>query len=274
MVNGFKGGDWNDLARVLSVRQKHAHSWVEALVGDDRRPAAPRLAHPRPHPGRGARRVGRQVGRLRRRASASVTDLVRYIWVFYVVGFNAERQEQLLYGPIRDARRPRPGGASRSMGESAHGGLAGWLFDFPDVASFFSVRGFVVLVRRSCRWRWRSSWRLASGCSARLPVGRGAVADDAALRRGWPSIGGWSQLLAEFGLDRPPAETQREFARRAAASSPAAASSDRARGRRPPARSSTPSIASGSATATRPADVLATWRPGSTPWRRASRQTS
>ena len=33
MVNGFKGGDWNDLVRIMSVRQKHAHSWVEALVG-------------------------------------------------------------------------------------------------------------------------------------------------------------------------------------------------------------------------------------------------
>src|SRR5258708_33494589 len=34
MVNGFKGGDWNDLSNVLTVRQKHAHSWVEALVGE------------------------------------------------------------------------------------------------------------------------------------------------------------------------------------------------------------------------------------------------
>src|SRR5207248_510942 len=25
MVNGFKGGDWNDFAGVLNVRQKHAH---------------------------------------------------------------------------------------------------------------------------------------------------------------------------------------------------------------------------------------------------------
>ena len=42
MVNGFKGGDWNDLAQVLYVRQKHAHSWVEAYLGDDaRRPPRP-----------------------------------------------------------------------------------------------------------------------------------------------------------------------------------------------------------------------------------------
>ena len=33
VVNGFKGGDWNELTETLNVRQKHAHSWVEAFVG-------------------------------------------------------------------------------------------------------------------------------------------------------------------------------------------------------------------------------------------------
>src|SRR5208282_4488659 len=33
IVNGFKGGDWNDLTQSMYVRQKHAHSWVEAYVG-------------------------------------------------------------------------------------------------------------------------------------------------------------------------------------------------------------------------------------------------
>ena len=35
VVNGFKGGDWNDLTQSMNVRQKHAHSWVEAYVGHD-----------------------------------------------------------------------------------------------------------------------------------------------------------------------------------------------------------------------------------------------
>ena len=35
MVNGFKGGDWNNLTQSMNVRQKHAHSWVEAYVGRD-----------------------------------------------------------------------------------------------------------------------------------------------------------------------------------------------------------------------------------------------
>ena len=36
IVNGFKGGDWNDLTETLNVRQKHAHSWVEAYAGHRR----------------------------------------------------------------------------------------------------------------------------------------------------------------------------------------------------------------------------------------------
>ena len=38
VVNGFKGGDWNDLTKDLNVRQKHAHSWVEAYVGHSKSP--------------------------------------------------------------------------------------------------------------------------------------------------------------------------------------------------------------------------------------------
>ena len=54
IVNGFKGGDWNELTQSMNVRQKHAHSWVEAYVGQDpqRQPA---LDHPGPHPGDGSR---------------------------------------------------------------------------------------------------------------------------------------------------------------------------------------------------------------------------
>ena len=42
VVNGFKGGDWNDLAQILYVRQKHAHSWVEVYLGEDPEPTPPR----------------------------------------------------------------------------------------------------------------------------------------------------------------------------------------------------------------------------------------
>ena len=55
VVNGFKGGDWNDLTQTMNVRQKHAHSWVEAYVGDESGPQA-HLDHARPDPLERARR--------------------------------------------------------------------------------------------------------------------------------------------------------------------------------------------------------------------------
>ena len=58
MVNGFKGGDWNELTQSMNVRQKHAHSWVEAYLGQDEK-NKPLMGHARPDPGPGARRIGR-----------------------------------------------------------------------------------------------------------------------------------------------------------------------------------------------------------------------
>ncbi len=34
LVNGFLRGEWNEVGEYLLVRQSHAHSWVEALMGD------------------------------------------------------------------------------------------------------------------------------------------------------------------------------------------------------------------------------------------------
>jgi len=32
VVNGYRGGDWNDVGDFLVIRKKHAHSWIEAWV--------------------------------------------------------------------------------------------------------------------------------------------------------------------------------------------------------------------------------------------------
>lgn len=34
-VNGFLGGEWNDLRKVITVRENRAHSWVEAYLGSE-----------------------------------------------------------------------------------------------------------------------------------------------------------------------------------------------------------------------------------------------
>ena len=98
VVNGFKGGDWNDLTQTMNVRQKHAHSWVEAYAGSDpdRRPVWITL-DPTPSTERAESiaHVGGLAGSFR-----PLTDLIRHIWVFYIVGYDRDRQNRLLYAPM------------------------------------------------------------------------------------------------------------------------------------------------------------------------------
>ena len=141
VVNGFKGGDWNDLAQMITVRQRHAHSWVEAYVGhtvdSDRSPLwLPLDAAP-------SAEMAEQVAQVSRlpRNIRQISDFIRYLWVFYVAGFNADRQEQLLYQPIRAlVTEAREG--FRIMRIALVDALR-WMTDFPSPTALFSVRGFV-----------------------------------------------------------------------------------------------------------------------------------
>ena len=88
-------------AGCMNVRQKHAHSWVEAYLGRRARRRHRRSGSPstRPHASERDHSVGR-VGGFRGNFR-QLTDLVRYVWVFYIVGYNAERQNRFIYEPIR-----------------------------------------------------------------------------------------------------------------------------------------------------------------------------
>ncbi|MDR3639101.1 MAG: DUF3488 and transglutaminase-like domain-containing protein [Isosphaeraceae bacterium] len=211
LINGFKGGDWAALTSVLSVRQKHAHSWVEALIpanGDERQPHWVRLdATPATARARSVAEVGGVGGGIRQ-----FSDAIRYLWVFYIVGFNVERQNTMLYQPIRELIREAREGFSL-MGRWLSEALTS-LLTFQNPAQFFSRRGFAVAfvgllllagVYRVARWIWRRVFRWIHG-----------PADaDASLAAGVLFYRRLAALLAEYGLERPPAETPREFARRA-----------------------------------------------------------
>jgi hypothetical protein len=211
MVNGFKGGDYNSISRITTVRQKHAHSWVEALI--ERRSGTERngpplwlTLDPTPSDQRDA-----SVAKVGGMASHfyQFTDFIRYIWIFFIVGFNSERQEKFLYGPIRDLIDEARNGFA-IMGKN----IRGWL-DFPSFESFFSPRGFVVsfltllivvALARATSWVVRRAIRQFAGPKVEGPSGPANVQFYRRL----------VQLLAGFGLERPAAETPREFARRAA----------------------------------------------------------
>jgi len=215
MVNGFKGGDYNDLARLLTVRQKHAHSWVEAYLGagpsPDRTPIWLALD---PTPGTARNQSVARVGGFRTNF-LQVTDFVRYAWVFYVVGYNAERQDRLVYLPAKLLTRE----ASRGFALMGQWAREAWarllnLLRFRTAESLVSVRGLVVsfvallLVVGSVR---ATAWALRR--LTRWFGGRGE--DDGPLTGGEAHYRRLARLLAGYGLERPPAETPDEFARRA-----------------------------------------------------------
>ena len=209
LINGFKGGDWNDLTRTMNIRQKHAHSWVEAYLGTDDR------GHPLwitldPTPGAERERSIAQVG-----TSPSVlpfADTIRYIWVFYIQGYDAERQNRLIYTPLRFVAREVRQGYALLWSWVKQGVFS--LFHFPNFGSLISVRGFIVsflvlsavtavvlllrwIATRLFRW-WRGSDEESASLTAGIQIYRRL-----------------SQLLAAHHIERGPCETHGEFARRA-----------------------------------------------------------
>jgi transglutaminase-like putative cysteine protease len=80
-VNGYLGGEWNDVGHYVAVRDNRAHSWVEAYLPDEgwvRVDATPALAPPA------------RAGRL-----GQLLDAVDYQWSRWVVGYDLSRQLDL-----------------------------------------------------------------------------------------------------------------------------------------------------------------------------------
>jgi hypothetical protein len=201
-----------EYADVLNVRQTNAHSWVEVLVapGPDLATIWVTLD---PTPGAERNEAIASVGGFAENFR-QVTDLVRYIWIFYIVGYNADRQRFLLYDPIRQLLQVAQRGF-QMMGQASQSAVQS-LFGFHDFAAFISFRGFFVsfifllmlvgLVRGALWVGWRTArWY------------RGDREDSASLSASQLFYRRLTQLLSAFGLDRPPAETQYEFANRASA---------------------------------------------------------
>jgi hypothetical protein len=210
VVNGFKGGDWNELTQTLNVRQKHAHSWVEAYagLGEDRLPEWITL-DPTPSTERqqSIAQVGGLAGNFR-----PITDVIRHIWVFYIVGFDGERQERLLYTPMRALLVE-----IRDLYVRLGHALSDWfsrLFLFRSIGAFISIRGFIVsfVVLTLAAGLANLAFKLAQRFYSWL---RGPRLDATSLTAGILFYRRLAQLLATYELARNPAETQSEFAGRA-----------------------------------------------------------
>jgi hypothetical protein len=192
----------------MSVRQKHAHSWVEAYLGPspDGMPIWLTLD---PTPASEREQSVAQVGGFSSNFR-QITDLIRYVWVFLVVGYNAERQNRLIYEPlyalINEAKR------GFAMMRQALEPLLNNVVHFD--GHFISIPGFVVTfllllllvgLARGGYWLFARVWRWY----------RGSAKGSSSLSAGVAFYRRLTQLLEEFGLERPPAETHYEFARRA-----------------------------------------------------------
>ena len=212
VVNGFKGGDWNDLTETMNVRQKHAHSWVEAYIGLTPGPEkAPIWITLDPTPAFERQESIAHVGGL---ASTfrPFTDAIRHIWVFYIVGFDGDRQNRLLYAPMRALMQE-----IRTQYVNLGQLLSKWfwrLFHFPTISTFISIRGFIVtfVVLTLASGVGILGWRLAQRLISWV---RGQSSNATSLTAGILCYRRLVQMLAAYDLKRNPAETQSEFARRA-----------------------------------------------------------
>src|SRR6185295_13181402 len=80
-VNGFLGGEWNDMSKHITVRDNRAHSWTEAYLGQlgwvrvDSTPVASRAT---------------RMGRVRQ-----LFDSVELFWSRWVIQYDASRQLDL-----------------------------------------------------------------------------------------------------------------------------------------------------------------------------------
>ena len=229
MVNGFKGGDWNELTQSMNVRQKHAHSWVEAYIGKDER-NRPRWITLDPTPGlERERRSPRSAGSPRN--FRPFTDMVRYVWVFYILGYDSRPAEP---AALHAAEVGMIAGGAQGLRQ-----LWGWpqkgfarLFDFQNLASFISVRGFVVSFLVLLAGGQPGEARGLAGPAAPPVVAR-ADRRLVGADRGHPLLPPAGAAARRVRPERTTAETQNEFALRAPGSSPGR-DADAARGRCPP----------------------------------------
>ena len=171
MVNGFKGGDWNELAEVLNVRQKHAHSWVEAYLGEPARAATPIWITLDPTPAHRARRVGRAGRRVRARTSARSPTSSATSGSSTSSATTPSGRERLIYEPIRgSSSEARQGFAMMGDGRSETSGAEP--APLPDARVVHQRPRLLRLVRRpAARWSaWSAAglwlWSPASGAGS------------------------------------------------------------------------------------------------------------
>ncbi len=108
IVMGYRSADWNPVGGYLQVRQLHAHAWVEAYLVESQMSEAMKSPHdydngawlrldPTPNDEDFAATAGNYGFWAR---AKNLFDHVDLLWRSYIVGFDRERQDQLVYSPL------------------------------------------------------------------------------------------------------------------------------------------------------------------------------
>jgi transglutaminase-like putative cysteine protease len=185
-VNGFLGGEWNDIGKFLVIRDGRAHSWTEIYTGSAgwlRIDATPSVG------------ASSRIGKIRQ-----LFDSVEFYWSRWVIDYDASRQIEL----------------ARRLGGGMGAGRSGWsTIDWKRVGRWglglsFGAALVYVAIRRLRQRRGRSpTAKAARGARGAPPIFR--LYERTLVR------------LAKRGWQRQPAETPREFAQRLAAAQVAGA---------------------------------------------------
>jgi transglutaminase-like putative cysteine protease len=178
-VNGFLGGEWNGISRMITIRDNRAHSWTEAYLGTFgwvRVDATPVAQMPS--------RMSRLV---------QLFDSVELFWSRWVMDYDISRQVEIARGIGRRIGLERGAHAERWRLPPA------WTLG---VAGGIALLGLVAwrLRRRGLTWGGRGPGRSPAGGSPIEKLWQATV--DRLGQRGWR---------------RRPDETPREFAARLAA---------------------------------------------------------
>jgi transglutaminase-like putative cysteine protease len=188
VVNGYAGGEWNPYGRYFLVRQRDAHSWVEAYADGEWLTLDPTPPAPPAEQG------------LRTRI-ADLADALQMHWYRYVINYTLEDQAEAALS-LRDAAR------RLWQALAGEGWRSAWRGDGEEPAAAAGERSrwealAAVVLGGLVLWLWRAR-RRAAGAAQEAPC--------AATRRYLEML----RVLGRRGLEKRPGETPEEFCRRIA----------------------------------------------------------
>lgn len=231
IVVGYRQGEWNTVGGYYQFDQTHAHAWAEAYVAPEQLPADVDLKEPwlslarqngawlQLEPTPAAAGESELSDRWGWYALKQSFDYASFLWANYVLGMDAQQQQESVYAPIvaalgnslRDAAAWLDAPRATDPAAPAVAARSAWWAYFVSGAWF--------------NWRVGALAMLVSFVGYYLALGAWAAGRWLAIRLGWglgprrarrgpsvPFYREFEELLARHALERPAGQTPREFA--------------------------------------------------------------